>query len=171
MLLWTNSQKVHQPPTFSRKVTPDPCINLPEKYEKEIKLIQINVKFVLWIQWLTFTENWVQLMIRVKNLTYSHADVQHLNLLGTWLYMEAHTIVMTVPSNSIFHFLYYVLVFINSSSKQRKLSYLEQLKMLSRNLQLIFYFSFERQISSEKQDIQSTSSVMQHTSSIGGRWF
>ena len=102
-------------------------------------------------------------MIRVKNLTYSHADVQHLNLLGTWLYMEAHTIVMTVPSNSIFHFLYYVLVFINSSSKQRKLSYLEQLKMLSRNLQLIFYFSFERQISSEKQDIQSTSSVMQHT--------
>ena len=41
--------------------------------KKKIKLIQINVIFVLLIQWLTFTENWVQMM-RVRNLTYPHAD-------------------------------------------------------------------------------------------------
>ena len=41
--------------------------------KKKIKLIQINVIFVLLIQWLTSTENWVQMM-RVRNLTYPHAD-------------------------------------------------------------------------------------------------
>ena len=117
--------------------------------KKKIKLIQINVIFVLLIQWLTSTENWVQMM-RVRNLTYPHAD----SILIFWArgcalwYCHVSIFKFIISFSIMFQFSLIVQV---NKENYRTLSG-------SRCCHAIFHYlllSFERQISWEKQDFQS----------------
>ena len=85
---------------------------------------------------------------------------QHLNLLSTWLCI----MVLSCQYLQIHYFIfYYVSVFINGSSKQRKLSYLEQLKMLSRNLPFIFYFHLKDKFHGRSKIFSQWGLVMHYT--------